>query len=423
MDHFDYISGKLHADQVSLQQIADDVGTPFYCYSASTFERHAQVFMDAFKTVNALVCFAVKANSNIATLSLLGSQGMGADVVSGGELKRAVKAGIPVKRIVFSGVGKTVDEMRMALEMGIHQFNVESVEELHVLSAVAVAMGKEAPISFRINPHVDAGTHDKISTGRKEDKFGISWERADEVYSLAAELPGLAIVGVDVHIGSQLTDLDPFRRAFQRVMDLVLALREKGHAIDRIDLGGGLGIPYGDEETPPEPSAYGAMICDMLAGAGLSDVQLILEPGRLIAGNAGVMVSKVLFVKKGDQRDFLILDAGMNDLMRPALYGAYHSIRPVSEPTNDALHHYDVVGPVCETGDTFAKERALPAVAAGDIVAFSSAGAYGAVMSNSYNSRDLIPEVLVKGDQWQVIRDRVSIDDMLERESVPDWLE
>ncbi len=422
MDHFDYISGKLHADDVPLEQIAESVGTPFYCYSASTFERHARVFMDAFKSVNALTCFAVKANSNLAILKLLGSLGMGADVVSGGELKRAMKAGIPAERIVFSGVGKTVDEMRLALEVGIYQYNVESVEELHVLSAVADDMGKTASISFRINPHVDAGTHHKTATGRKEDKFGISWERAEEVYGLAATLPGISIVGVDVHIGSQLTELEPFRLAFERVMDLVLRLRSKGHAISRIDLGGGLGIPYDTDIVPPGPDEYGAMICKMLADVELDDVQLILEPGRMIAGNAGVLVSKVLFVKKGDHRDFLILDAGMNDLMRPALYDAYHAIRPVKEAADEAVHTYDVVGPVCETGDTFAKQRDFPPMEAGELVAFSSAGAYGAVMSNSYNSRDLVPEVLVKGADWHVIRDRVTLDEMLERESFPDWM-
>jgi diaminopimelate decarboxylase len=421
LDHFLYHNGVLHAEDVPLTDIAAAVGTPFYCYSTATLTRHFRLFEDALSGLDHLVCFAIKSCSNIAILRTLGDLGAGMDVVSGGEYRRALAAGVPGDRIVFSGVGKTREEMAFALANGIRQFNVESAEELRVLSDVAASLGATAPITLRVNPDVDAKTHEKIATGRKEDKFGVPIARAREIYALAATLPGIAVVGIDVHIGSQLTDLAPFEAAFQKVADLTRDLRADGHTIRRVDLGGGLGIPYTrSNETPPLPSEYGAMIHRIFGPLG---VEVEIEPGRLISGNAGILVSSVLYLKQGEGRDFLILDAAMNDLIRPAMYGAHHDIIPVVEPQaglEPAL--VDVVGPVCESGDTFAKQRALPPLRPDDLVAFRSAGAYGAVMSSEYNTRPLIPEVLVNGDQFAVIRARPTFDEMINRDTLPSWM-
>ncbi len=425
MHHFDYKNNALHGEDVALSDIAEKVGTPFYCYSAATLRRHFRVFADAFKGQDTLVAYSVKSLSNLAVLKLLANEGAGADVVSAGELKRARAVGIPAKKIVFSGVGKTIDEMTLALEEGIHQFNVESEPELLQLSEVATRMNKRAQIAIRVNPDVSAGGHDKISTGRKEDKFGISWERAEEVYAQAKDLPGIDVVGVDIHIGSQITDLAPFEQAFTKVTKLVETLRAQGCPISRLDLGGGLGIPYHHNHgtntpPPPTPSEYAALIRKITDPL---DVQLIFEPGRMIVGNAGILVAKTIFVKDGDVRRFLILDAAMNDLIRPALYDAYHEVIPVKEPAATAeMAQVDLVGPVCETGDTFARQRNMPPVQKGDLVAFLSAGAYGAVQASEYNTRPLVPEVLVDGDQFAVIRERPTVEDILKREIIPDWL-
>ena len=419
MDHFNYKNGELYAEDIPVAKIAAKVGTPFYCYSTATLERHYNVFANAFEGVNALVCFAVKANSNLAVLRTLAKLGAGADVVSEGELRRALEAGIPASRIVFSGVGKRPWEMETALKAGIHQFNVESEPEVRVLSEVATRLGLEAAIAFRVNPDVDAKTHAKISTGKAENKFGVPWQDVSRIYREAAALPGIKIQGVDVHIGSQLTDLEPFSNAFNRVRELVTQLRSEGHEITQVDLGGGLGIPY-DGTVPPTPTSYGAVAMESMGNMG---VQLIFEPGRLIVGNAGVLVSEVVYVKQGAERKFIILDAAMNDLIRPAMYDGYHHIDTIIEPSEDCVFEdADVVGPVCETGDTFAKGRSLPPVQAGDLVAFRSAGAYGAVMASSYNTRPLVPEVLVKGDQFAVIRERPSLAEMLALDTIPSWL-
>lgn len=421
MDHFLYRNGSLHAEDVALAEIAATVGTPFYCYSTATLTRHYQLFTEALSPLPHLVCFAIKSLSNIAVLKTLGDLGAGMDVVSGGEYLRAKAAGVPGDRIVFSGVGKTRAEMRLVLEGGIRQFNVESEPELRALSAVASEMGVTAPITIRVNPDVDARTHEKIATGKKENKFGIPIDRAVAVYAEAASLPGIEVVGIDVHIGSQLTELEPFEQAFQKVADLTQTLRAAGHTIRRLDLGGGLGIPYThSNEAPPLPQDYAAMIKRTL---GHLDCEIEIEPGRLISGNAGILVSSVIYVKQGEGRDFLILDAAMNDLVRPSMYGAHHDILPVIEPAaGTESHPYDVVGPVCETGDTFAKQRALVPLAEGDLVAFRSAGAYGAVMASEYNTRPLIPEVLVKGDHFAVIRARPTFDEILNRDTIPEWL-
>jgi diaminopimelate decarboxylase len=421
MDHFLYRDGVLHAEDVPLPQIAAEVGTPFYVYSCATLTRHFNLFEEALGGLDHLVCFAMKSNSNQAVLSHLAGLGAGMDVVSGGEYLRAKAAGVPGERIVFSGVGKTAAEMRMALEGGIRQFNVESEPELEVLSQVASSMGKTAPITVRVNPDVDARTHEKIATGKSENKFGIPIAQAREVYARAAALPGIDVIGIDVHIGSQLTDLEPFEIAYTKVADLTRLLREDGHDIRRLDLGGGLGIPYErSNSAPPLPLEYGDVIRRTVGDLG---VEVEIEPGRLISGNAGILVSGVIYVKKGDGRDFLILDAAMNDLIRPAMYGAWHDIVPVVEPEPGVEQTpYDIVGPVCETGDTFAKQRTMPPVAPGDLVAFRSAGAYGAVMASEYNTRPLIPEVLVKEDQFAVIRARPSFDEIINRDSVPQWV-
>jgi diaminopimelate decarboxylase len=421
MDHFLYRNGALYAEDVPLSEIAAVVGTPFYCYSTATLERHFKLFDEALAGMDHLVCYAMKAASNVAILKTLAALGAGMDVVSGGEYLRAKAAGVPGERIVFSGVGKTEAEMRLALEGGVRQFNVESEPEMEVLNRVALDLGMVAPITVRVNPDVDAKTHAKIATGKSENKFGIPITRAREVYAHAARLPGLQVVGIDVHIGSQLTDLEPFRQAYRKVAELTEVLRADGHRIERLDLGGGLGIPYErSNAAPPLPIDYGAMIREELGHLGC---EIEIEPGRLIVGNAGVMVSQVIYVKQGEGRDFLIVDGAMNDLIRPAMYDAHHDIVPVMEPVpGDTSHVYDVVGPVCETGDTFARQRAMPAVSAGDLIAFRSAGAYGAVMASEYNTRPLIPEVLVKGDQFAVIRPRPTFDEMINRDTIPVWL-
>lgn len=420
MRHFSYKNGEMYAEDVPVSRIAQEVGTPFYCYSTATLERHFDVFSQAFEGQNTLVCFAVKANSNQAVLSTLARRGAGADVVSLGELKRALAAGIPGERIVFSGVGKTREEMAAGLKAGIYQFNVESEPELYALSEVASSLGLTADIAFRVNPDVDAKTHAKISTGKAENKFGIAWEQARGIYAKAATLPGIRVVGVDVHIGSQLTDLAPFEEAFVRVGKLIQMLREDGHTIERADLGGGLGIPYYEEsEAPPLPVAYGSMVNRITHNWG---VRLILEPGRLIVGNAGILVSRVIYVKQGASKTFVVADAAMNDLIRPSLYEAHHDIAPVIEPQAITPRiTATVVGPVCETGDTFATDRTLPAVKEGDLVVFHSAGAYGAVMASTYNSRLLVPEVLVKGDEFAVIRPRPTYDDLIGLDRLPHW--
>ena len=421
MDHFIYKSGVLHAEDVAIPDIAAAVGTPFYVYSAATLTRHYRLFTDALSPLPHQVCFAIKSLSNLAVLKLLGDLGAGMDVVSGGEYLRAKAAGVPGDRIVFSGVGKTRAEMRLALEGGIRQFNLESEPEMRALSEVASSMGVIAPVTVRVNPDVDAKTHEKIATGKSDNKFGIPIARAVEVYAEIARLPGLRVVGIDVHIGSQLTDLEPFEQAFTKVAQLTEVLRSHGHSIDRLDLGGGLGIPYTrSNEAPPLPTDYGAMIKRTVGHLGC---EIEIEPGRLISGNAGLLVAGVVYVKNGEGRDFLILDAAMNDLVRPSMYGAHHDIIAVTEPPlGSPTTPFDVVGPVCETGDTFAKGRDLPLLAEGDLVAFRSAGAYGAVMASEYNSRPLIPEVLVQGDHFAVIRARPTLDEMLARDTIPDWL-
>ncbi len=423
MDHFQYNDGRLCAEQVALERIAEAVGTPFYCYSTATIERHYGVFIGAFEGLSAMLCYSVKANSNLAVIRTLALLGAGADVVSGGELKRALAAGIPAERIVFSGVGKTEAELAQALDAGVLQINVESEPEMAVLNRLAVERNVVAPIAVRVNPDVDAQTHEKITTGTIENKFGIEWTRAREVFAAAAAMPGLRVIGVAVHIGSQITDLAPFRDAYNRIRDLVAVLRADGHAIGRLDLGGGLGIPYGENDADaaaPSPAAYGGLVKEIFGGLECS---LILEPGRVIVGNAGVLVSRVIYIKEGASRTFVILDAAMNDLMRPTLYDAHHAIVPVDEPAADApLAPVDVVGPICETGDTFATQRPLPPLAAGDLVAIRTAGAYCATLASSYNTRPLVGEVLVKGEAFSVVRERLGVEAMLERESLPDWL-
>lgn len=420
MHHFNYSGGHLHCEGVSLETVAAEVGTPCYVYSSATLVRHANVIAEAFRGQSVLIAYSVKANGNLAVLATLAAQGCGADVVSGGELMRARKAGIPASKIVFSGVGKTAAEMALALEQGIHQFNVESAGELRLLSEVAVKAGRDAPIALRVNPDVAAGGHPNISTGKSGDKFGVPWGEAEALYAEAARLPGIRTVGVDVHIGSQIGDLTPMRAAFEKVVALALRLRGQGHDIRRIDVGGGLGIPYKDSDAPPPPTAYAAMIAEVTAGHGF---EVILEPGRVIAGNAGVLLTTALYEKQAPDRTFLIIDAGMNDLIRPALYGAHHDILPLAEPdAGHARKTYDVVGPICESTDKFASGRELPEVASGDRLAFMSAGAYGAVLSSSYNARPLVPEVLVNGDRYDIIRRRPTFEEMTGLEHVPEWL-
>jgi diaminopimelate decarboxylase len=420
MNHFGYRHGVLSAEDVSLTDLAGRVGTPFYCYSRATLERHYKVFAAALPK-DSLIAFAVKANGNLAVLKTLALLGAGADVVSGGELAKALAAGIPAERIVFSGVGKTKEEMHQALSAGITQFNVESEPELLLLDEVARELNKRAPISLRVNPDVDAKTHAKITTGTAETKFGIPFAQARQAYARAASLKNVEIVGIDVHIGSQLTELEPFAIAFTKVAELAKVLRADGHSITRLDLGGGLGVPYENNNMPPpDPAAYGAMVAKTTAGLGC---RLIFEPGRLIAANAGVLVSKVLYVKPGEAKTFLILDAGMNDLIRPAMYDAHHEIVPVREPVPGVERMtYDVVGPVCETSDLFGAGRRLPELKSGDLVAILSAGAYGASMASAYNARPPAPEVLVSGAEWAIVKPRLRHDDLIGQDRLPDWL-
>jgi len=420
VNHFHYKDGVLCAEDVRLDLLAEAVGTPFYCYSTATLERHYKVFTEALPN-GSLIAFAVKANGNQAVLKTLARLGSGADVVSGGELAKALAAGIPAGKIVFSGVGKTQSEMRSGLEAGIYQFNVESEPELHALNDAAGRLGRRAPVSLRINPDVDAKTHAKINTGRAETKFGIPYGRAREAYAHAAKLPHIEIVGIDVHIGSQITDLEPFEAAFRRAAELVTTLRGDGHAIARLDLGGGLGVPYENSNMPPpDPDAYGRMVSKVTKDLGCS---LSFEPGRLIAANAGVLVSRVIYVKHGEAKHFLIVDAGMNDLIRPAMYEAHHEFAAIKEPAvGSARTLYDVVGPVCETADLFAAGRALPELKSDDLVAILSAGAYGAVMAGDYNARPRLAEVLVHGEQWGIVRPRETYADLIAKDHIPDWL-
>jgi diaminopimelate decarboxylase len=421
MDHFLYQDGQLYAEDVPVADIAAAVGTPFYCYSTATLQRHFRLFDEALLGMDHLVCYAMKAASNQAILRTLAAEGAGMDVVSGGEYARAKAAGVPGDRIVFSGVGKTRDEIQAVLAGGIRQFNVESEPEMVVLSELAVAMGTVAPITIRVNPDVDAKTHAKIATGKSENKFGIPISRAEEVYALAAGLPGIKVIGIDVHIGSQLTDLVPFELAYQKIAELTRTLRAQGHEITRLDLGGGLGIPYTRSNVPPPlPSDYGAMVKRVL---GDLDCEIEIEPGRLIVGNAGILVSEVIYVKAGEDRAFLIVDAAMNDLIRPAMYEAHHDIVPLVEAApGGQTTAYDVVGPICETGDTFAKNREFTPLAAGDLIAFRSSGAYGAVMASEYNTRPLVPEIMVNGDQFSVIRARPTFDEIINRDIIPPWM-
>ena len=418
MHYFQYRDGALFAEDVDITALAGKVGTPFYVYSAATLRRHVQVMREAFAPLEALVAYAMKANSNQAVLKVIAGEGAGADVVSGGELERAVAAGIPASKIVFSGVGKTVAEMRRGLELSIKCFNLESEPELERLSEIAASMGKVAPVSVRINPDVDAGTHAKISTGKKENKFGIPFVRAREVYARIAALPGVEAVGIDMHIGSQITDMRPFDNAYALLAELVRDLRGQGHRIRHVDVGGGLGIPYHqDQDAPPLPREYAEIVKRHL---GKLDAEIVLEPGRLIVGNAGILVTRVEYVKEGD-KTFVIVDAAMNDLIRPTLYEAHHDVQPVRHSNLPPITA-DVVGPVCETGDYLALGRRMPGVKEGDLLSVMTAGAYGAVMASTYNSRPLIPEVLVDGDKWHVIRPRKSIAELIALDSVPDWL-
>ncbi|MBR1220727.1 diaminopimelate decarboxylase [Bradyrhizobium sp. U87765 SZCCT0131] len=422
MHHFDYRNGVLHAEGVDLAALAASVGTPFYCYSTATLERHYRVFAEAFADVKATVCYAMKANSNQSVLRTLSRLGAGADVVSGGELRRALAAGIPAGKIVFSGVGKTAAELRAALDHGIFCINVESEPELELLSQIATSLGRETRISVRVNPDVDARTHAKISTGKSENKFGIPISRAREVYARAARLPGIRVAGVDMHIGSQITDLQPLADAFALLADFVRTLRADGHVISHVDFGGGLGIPYhADRPAPPLPAAYADIVKRAVRDL---DVELLFEPGRLIVGNAGILVTQVLYVKHGDAKNFVVIDAAMNDLIRPTLYEAHHDILPVRQPAADAPTMVaDVVGPVCETGDYLALDRKLAEPKAGDLLSIMTAGAYGAVQACTYNTRALVPEVLVKGEQYAVVRPRIEVDALIALDRPAPWLD
>ena len=426
MDEFGYHDGALHAEQVSIEALAETVGTPFYCYSAATLRHHYHV-LDAALAENGLsdrlICYSVKANSNLAVIATLAQMGAGADIVSQGELRRALQAGVPPEKIVFSGVGKTAEEMRAALEAGILQFNVESLSEIDLLAETASAFGKTAEIALRVNPDIEAGTHKKISTGTAETKFGIAWEEAEAGFAHARALDGVEAVGIDIHIGSQITDLTPFRRAFEKVGALLSALRADGHDIRRLDLGGGLGVPYarkgdGDNALPPEPRAYAQLIAETLGASGCT---IMLEPGRLIAANAGILVTSVVRYKEGQAKNFMIVDAAMTELMRPTLYDAHHPIAPVLKDES-ATKNWDVVGPVCETGDFLGLDRALPVLQPGALLAIFAAGAYGAVLGSAYNTRLAAPEVLVDGDKWQVVRARPDYEALLAGEAIPDWL-
>jgi diaminopimelate decarboxylase len=421
MHHFTYRDGVLHAEDVNLVALAEAVGAPFYCYSTATIERHYRVFAAAFADVDALVCYSLKANSNQAVISTLARLGAGADVVSEGELLRARHVGVPASKIVFSGVGKTPRELALAIDHGILCVNVESEAEIEQLAAIAVGKGRTVDISIRVNPDIDAKTHAKIATGKAENKFGIPISRARDVYARAAKLEGVRVAGVDMHIGSQIVELDPFGDAFALLADFVGALRADGHSIKHLDLGGGLGIPYReDNEPPPDPEAYAAVVKRATASLGC---KLIFEPGRLIVGNAGILLTRVLYVKRGEAKTFVIVDAGMNDLVRPTLYEAYHDIKAVREtPAGAPRIVADVVGPVCESGDFLALDRSLPAPQPGDILAIMTAGAYGAVQAGTYNSRPLVPEVLVRAGEWAVVRPRVTAEQLIELDRLPPWL-
>ena len=419
MDYFALRDGVLHAEDVSLPAIAEAVGTPVYVYSRATLERHAQVFAEGLADLDApLIAFAVKANPNLAVLRVLARQGYGADVVSGGELARALAAGMPPERIVFSGVGKTREEMRRALDAGIRQLNIESEEEGRELAELAASLGKRARCVLRVNPDVDAGTHDKITTGKADNKFGVPIARARELFDALAGLDGLALTGVAVHIGSQLASLEPLEAAFAKIGALVDELREAGHTVDTVDLGGGLGVPYKAGETYPSPAEYGAMVARVTKGW---NVQLVFEPGRVIAGNAGILLTRTIRVKRGVAHPFYVLDAAMNDLARPAMYGAWHDIVAVEPSGETAVAN--VVGPICETGDTFAKGREMDALKSGDLAVIRTAGAYGATMASSYNSRGFVPEVLVDGDKFAVVAERLSAAAIMDAEPIPDWLD
>ena len=419
MHHFAHQNGVLYAENVPVPKIAAEIGTPFYCYSTATLTRHYRVFDDAFAGLDHLICYSLKANSNQAVIATLGKLGAGADVVSEGELRRALAAGIPAEKIVFSGVGKTARELAFGLESRIHCFNVESEPELELLAGLARSRSVVAPISIRINPDVDAKTHEKISTGRKGDKFGVPYGRAREIYARAAKMVGIRVVGVDTHIGSQLTELSPFDNAFGLITELVVDLRADGHAIEHVDLGGGLGIPYRDDETaPPLPAAYADIVRKHMNKIGC---RVLFEPGRLIAGNAGILVTQVIYVKEGGERTFVIVDAAMNDLVRPTLYDAYHRIGLVKE-TDAPEITCDIVGPICESGDFFARDRKLRKPASGEFLAVYSAGAYGAVQAGTYNSRLLVPEVLVNGGRFAVVRPRSSYEELIGLDRLPDWL-
>jgi diaminopimelate decarboxylase len=421
MHHFAYRDGVLHAEDVSLVALAEAVGTPFYCYSTATIDRHYRVFAGAFADVDALVCYSLKANSNQAVIAILAQLGAGADVVSEGELLRARHVGIPASKIVFSGVGKTQRELALAIDHGILSVNVESEAEIEQLSAIAVGKGRMVDISIRVNPDIDAKTHAKIATGKAENKFGIPISRARDVYARAAKLKGVRVAGVDMHIGSQIVELDPFADAFALLADFVGVLRADGHTIKHLDLGGGLGIPYReDNEPPPDPDAYAAIVKCATAGLGC---KLIFEPGRLIVGNAGTLLTRVLYVKRGEAKTFVIVDAAMNDLVRPTLYEAHHDIKPVREQAPGALRIVaDVVGPVCESGDFLALDRSLPEPQPGDLLAIMTAGAYGAVQAGTYNSRPLVPEVLVRAGEWAVVRPRVTAEQLIALDRQPPWL-
>ena len=426
MDEFGYHDGALHAEQVSIEALAETVGTPFYCYSAATLRHHFHVLETALADAGLaerLICYSVKANSNLAVIATLAQMGAGADIVSQGELRRALQAGVPPEKIVFSGVGKTAEEMRAALEAGILQFNVESLSEIDLLAETAGALGKTAEIALRVNPDIEAGTHKKISTGTAETKFGIAWEEAEAGFAHARALDGVEAVGIDIHIGSQITDLTPFRRAFEKVGALLIALRADGHDIRRLDLGGGLGVPYaregdGDNALPPDPRAYAQLIAETLGASGCT---IMLEPGRLIAANAGILVTSVVRCKQGQAKNFMIVDAAMTELMRPTLYDAHHPIAPVLQDES-ATKNWDVVGPVCETGDFLGLDRALPILQPGALLAIFAAGAYGAVLGSAYNTRLAAPEVLVDGDKWAVVRARPDYEALLAGEAIPDWL-
>jgi diaminopimelate decarboxylase len=420
MHHFNYREGALFAEDVDLAALAQSVRTPFYCYSTATLERHYRVLSDAFAGVPALICYAMKANSNQSVIATLARQGAGADIVSGGELTRALKAGVAADKIVFSGVGKTRDEMAAALKAGILCFNVESEPELEALSEVASSTGRIAPVSVRVNPDVDARTHVKISTGKAENKFGVPLSRAREVYANARKLPGIRIVGVDMHIGSQIVELAPFDNAAALLAEFARSLMSDGHKLEHIDLGGGLGIPYRpDDPEPPLPSAYAQTITRHTKGLGL---KLVFEIGRMIVGNAGILLTRVLYVKRGEAKTFVVVDAAMNDLIRPTLYEAYHDIWPVAASANGAQMTADIVGPVCESGDYLALDRALPACKAGDLLAVMTAGAYGAVLSSTYNTRPLVPEVLVRGKDFAVVRPRFDAEAIVALDRLPPWL-